>query len=62
MPIYEHKCKRCGHTFDVMVSMSERSRDVPCPECKAPETKRLISATSFSLKGGGWYKDGYSKK
>ena len=23
--------------------------------------KRLISQTSFSLKGGGWYKDGYAK-
>jgi putative FmdB family regulatory protein len=38
-------------------------KDAPlkdCPACKAPRLERLISSTSFQLKGGGWYKDLYS--
>ena len=38
-----------------------------CPKEECPkkkhgkgELKKMISQTSFSLKGGGWYKDGYS--
>ena len=31
----------------------------PCPKCGGTG-KRLISQTSFTLKGGGWYKDGYA--
>jgi putative FmdB family regulatory protein len=31
-----------------------------CPACRQPALERLISATSFQLKGGGWYKDLYS--
>ena len=31
-----------------------------CPACREPKLERLISATSFQLKGGGWYKDLYS--
>jgi putative FmdB family regulatory protein len=33
---------------------------VECPACHQPKLERLISATSFQLKGGGWYKDLYS--
>jgi putative FmdB family regulatory protein len=38
-------------------------KDAPlqdCPACRQPQLERLISATSFQLKGGGWYKDLYS--
>ena len=38
-------------------------KDAPlqdCPACRHPKLERLISATSFQLKGGGWYKDLYS--
>jgi putative FmdB family regulatory protein len=38
-------------------------KDAPlkdCPACHEPKLERLISATSFQLKGGGWYKDLYS--
>ena len=40
----------------------QRISDKPeskCPNC-GKEIKRIISQTSFALKGGGWYKDGYS--
>jgi putative FmdB family regulatory protein len=59
MPTYEYQCEKCGHEFE----REQRITDDPiktCPKCKAPKAKRLISATSFVLKGGGWYSDLYS--
>ena len=56
MPIYEYQCKK-GHEF--VVEQSMKAAPVrKCPECKST-CKRLISATSFILKGSGWAKDGY---
>ena len=31
-----------------------------CPKCKAKKVEKLISHTSFQLKGGGWYSDLYA--
>jgi putative FmdB family regulatory protein len=59
MPTYEYQCEKCGHEFE----REQRITDGPiktCPKCKAPKAKRLISATSFVLKGSGWYSDLYS--
>jgi len=30
-----------------------------CPKCGENALERLISRSSFALKGGGWYADGY---
>ncbi|TNE92900.1 MAG: zinc ribbon domain-containing protein [Deltaproteobacteria bacterium] len=56
MPIYEYACESCGHRFEKLVRLN--AEPPPCPECGAG-VKKLISASSFVLKGGGWYKDGY---
>jgi len=62
MPIYEYGCERCGHTFERLQKIS----DAPvsdCPECDvAGSVKKLVSRSSFVLKGGGWYKDHYGLK
>lgn len=58
MPIYEYKCKSCGTQFESMQKISEPPI-APCPKC-GDTADRLISMTSFTLKGGGWYKDGYA--
>lgn len=61
MPIYEYACPDCGHRFEAMQKFSDDPiRD--CPSCQASNVKKLISATSFVLKGGGWYKDHYGLK
>ena len=60
MPIYEFRCESCGHRFDKMQKMSASAPS--CPSCGAPETKKLISASSFVLKGSGWYRDHYGLK
>jgi putative FmdB family regulatory protein len=59
MPVYEYACTKCGHEFEA----EQRITDEPiktCPVCRARKVKRLISQTSFVLKGGGWYSDLYS--
>jgi len=61
MPIYEYQCEKCEHEFE----REQRITDDPvktCPECRKRRVKRLISRTSFVLKGGGWYSDLYSSQ
>ncbi len=57
MPVYEYECRSCGKLHEIM----QRYTDAPlakCPECGG-EMKKLISSTSFILKGTGWYKTDY---
>jgi putative FmdB family regulatory protein len=54
MPIYEYRCDDCGHELEAMQKMSDEPL-TDCPECGKPALKKLISATGFRLKGGGWY-------
>jgi putative FmdB family regulatory protein len=61
MPFYEYQCRHCGHQTEVLQKVS----DPPlrkCPACGRNGLTKLISAPIFRLKGGGWYKDGYSSK
>jgi putative FmdB family regulatory protein len=58
MPIYEYRCEHCG-VFEEM----QRITDPPlsrCPTCKR-KVRRLISSTSFQLKGTGWYVTDYAR-
>lgn len=54
MPIYEYQCAECGHRFEKIQKMSDEPMQ-DCPECGKPALKKLVSASSFKLKGGGWY-------
>jgi len=58
MPIYEYQCTKCGHEFEVLQKFSDAPLST-CPKCKG-KVKKVISNTSFVLKGSGWYADGYS--
>ena len=58
MPIYEYQCDNCYKIYEIWQKIS----DTPpgkCTECGGPLHK-LVSLSSFELKGGGWYVDGYS--
>ena len=59
MPIYEYACAACGHQFEEWQKMSDKPVRI-CPKCKAKKVEKLISQTSFKLKGGGWYSDLYA--
>lgn len=54
MPIYEYQCTNCGHTLEVFQNVNDEPEQ-SCPECNKNTLKKLISATSFQLKGTGWY-------
>ena len=58
MPIYEYRCPQCGHVFEEMVSLSQAHGEEACPRC-GTASPRMISHTSFVLKGGGWYVSDY---
>lgn len=58
MPIYEYACAACGHQFEEWQKMSDKPIRT-CPKCKAKKVEKMISATTFTLKGGGWYSDLY---
>ncbi len=58
MPIYEYRCEACGHQFEKIQKMSDRPVR-HCPVCNGT-VEKLLSVSSFALKGGGWYAQGYS--
>lgn len=57
MPTYEYSCPTCG-VHDVEQKITAPALET-CVTCGAP-VKRLISRSSFALRGGGWYADGYA--
>jgi putative FmdB family regulatory protein len=59
MPIYEYQCQKCG-TFEATQRITEKPLG-RCPTCKG-KVKKLISNTSFQLKGTGWYVTDYARK
>ena len=58
MPVYEYECESCERVIEAWQSLSEAPM-TQCPTCYG-ELKKIISMSSFQLKGGGWYADGYS--
>jgi putative FmdB family regulatory protein len=60
MPIYEYRCPECEQIFEEWQSNHEE-REVECPVCGA-SSKRIMSNTSFVLKGSGWYVTDYCNK
>lgn len=59
MPIYEYQCDKCG-TFEATQKITDKPLS-KCPTCKG-RVKKLISNTSFQLKGSGWYVTDYARK
>lgn len=60
MPTYEYECTTCGAQFEREQKITEDPIK-ECPEC-GNSVKRVISASSFVLKGSGWYVTDYARK
>ncbi len=58
MPIYEYRCEKCGD-FEQMQRITDPALE-RCPTCRR-KVRRLISNTSFQLKGSGWYVTDYAR-
>lgn len=61
MPIYEYICNDCGKEFEVMQKFSDQPIKA-CVHCSGKKVEKLISRSSFVLKGGGWGATNYTKK
>ena len=60
MPIYEYECKKCGRIMEAFQKFSEP----PIKKCKSCSgaVQKLISHSTFHLKGTGWYVTDYANK
>lgn len=58
MPTYEYHCQTCDRVTEVEMRITDPEART-CYTCGAP-MERLVSRSSFQLKGGGWAKDLYS--
>ena len=60
MPLYEYQCTSCGKIEEAIQKFS----DAPLQTCRhcSGKLNKLISQSSFHLKGTGWYVTDYSKK
>lgn len=59
MPLYEYSCPHCSACFEQLVS-SHDTKELDCPNC-GKKAQRVVSSTSFQLKGEGWYVTEYGK-
>lgn len=59
MPIYEYICEGCGDGTEAVQKISDPPLST-CLKCNGT-LKRIISKTSFQLKGAGWYASDYKK-
>lgn len=60
MPLYEYKCKKCGHQFEKIQKFSDKMVK-KCPDCGGP-VEQMITAPAVQFKGSGWYVTDYAKK
>jgi putative FmdB family regulatory protein len=60
MPLYEYGCHECGKRHEIVQKFQDPVLK-DCPACGKPALEKLISQTSFQLKGGGWYASDYKK-
>lgn len=60
MPMYEYSCNKCGKTFEKLVRISDRDKQINCPNCGSDETIRLLSL--FGVGGSGGSTKGSSKR
>ena len=60
MPLYEYRCKKCGHVFEKIQKFSDPHVS-ECPKCGS-EVEQIISAPAVQFKGAGWYVNDYAKK
>lgn len=60
MPLYDYKCTKCGHIFEIQQKISEDPLKY-CPQCKGP-IKRLISPAGIIFKGTGFHVTDYGRR
>ena len=60
MPIYEYRCTHCKKNFEIFQKITEKPKK-RCGVCNG-KLEKIVSQSSFLLKGTGWYKTDYARK
>lgn len=60
MPIYEYSCTKCGNIEELFQKITDRPL-TKCSQCSG-KVHKLISQSTFHLKGSGWYVTDYANK
>lgn len=60
MPIYEYECTNCGAVMEAWQKFSDKPL-ATCKQCSG-KLRKIISQSSFHLKGTGWYATDYAHK
>ena len=60
MPIYEYECAKCGQIEEALQKFSDKPLN-KCTHCGA-KLQKLMSQSTFHLKGTGWYVTDYANK
>lgn len=60
MPVYEYECDNCGNVFEITQRVSDPA-PTECLSCGKGPLHKIISKTTFQLKGTGWYASDYKK-
>jgi len=60
MPLYEYRCRQCGHQFELIQKFSDPPMD-QCDKCGGA-VEKLLSAPGLQFKGSGFYITDYARK
>ena len=50
MPIYEYRCRACGHSFEVLVRDQDQAGPA-CLQCQSTDLERLLSMFAVDSEG-----------
>ena len=58
MPLFDFKCNKCGHIFDVLIrSQKDVDKEVQCPKCNSTDTKKMVSNINHKFNCGAFAED-----
>lgn len=60
VPIYEYRCRACGHRFEILQRLGEGAEKLSCPECGAERPERALSTFATSGDGGAQRGSGFA--
>lgn len=51
MPLYEYRCRTCGHRFEILQRLGQGAEGLVCTRCGAEQLDKQFS--TFASTGGG---------
>jgi putative FmdB family regulatory protein len=52
MPIYEFKCLNCQECIELLIVNRQETVEMKCPKCSSPDLERILSCSSYTMRGG----------